>query len=53
MNEKKKEFEKHYDEKDIWKYIEHKEKIDFIINLFMLCPETTLSNIVPSIEVYW
>jgi hypothetical protein len=29
----------------------HKEKIDIIINLFMLCPEKSLSNIVTSIDV--
>jgi hypothetical protein len=31
----------------------HKDKLDIIINLFMLCPDRNLSDVVTSTEVLW
>ena len=52
MHKKAEEFiEKHKYQQNNWQYKQHKDKIDIIINLFMLCPERSLSNIVTSIDV--
>jgi hypothetical protein len=37
---------------DTFNYSDHKEKLDFLINLLILCPDRKLSDIVTSIEFY-
>jgi hypothetical protein len=45
--------EQNKDKKDNWQYYEHKEKIDIILNLFLLCPDKRLSDVVTSFNFYF
>jgi hypothetical protein len=47
-------FEEQIEDKKInWQYYEHKERIDIIINLFLLCLDKRLSDVVTSFNVYF